>query len=38
MAIVIPGGLATSTSLNLLVVPSLHLRFARKPAEAAQAR
>jgi Cu/Ag efflux pump CusA len=32
MAIVIMGGLITATLLNLLVVPSLYLRFA-KPAE-----
>ena len=30
MAIVILGGLVTSTLLNLFVVPSLYLRFARK--------
>jgi Cu/Ag efflux pump CusA len=29
MAIVILGGLATSTLLNLLVVPALYLRFAK---------
>jgi Cu/Ag efflux pump CusA len=29
MAVVILGGLVTSTLLNLLVVPSLYLRFAR---------
>ena len=33
MAIVILGGLVTSTLLNLFVVPSLYLRFGRsKPA------
>jgi Cu/Ag efflux pump CusA len=36
MAIVIVGGLATSTLLNLFVVPSLYLRFGkgwrRRPA------
>jgi Cu/Ag efflux pump CusA len=34
MAIVILGGLVTSTLLNLLVVPTLYLRFA-KPRSAA---
>ena len=29
MAVVIVGGLITSTLLNLFVVPSLYLRFAR---------
>jgi Cu/Ag efflux pump CusA len=29
MAVVILGGLITSTVLNLLVVPSLYLRFAK---------
>jgi Cu/Ag efflux pump CusA len=29
MAIVILGGLITATMLNLFVVPSLYLRFAR---------
>jgi Cu/Ag efflux pump CusA len=29
MAIVILGGLATSTALNLLVLPSLALRYGR---------
>ncbi|MGI9436370.1 MAG: efflux RND transporter permease subunit, partial [Geminicoccaceae bacterium] len=34
MAVVIPGGLVTSTVLNLFVVPSLYLRFDRsKPVE-----
>ena len=42
LAIVILGGLATSTLLNLFVVPSLYLRFGRgrkdrQPAAAAQA-
>ncbi|MEA2389971.1 MAG: hypothetical protein QOK31_80, partial [Solirubrobacteraceae bacterium] len=32
MAIVILGGLATSTLLNLLVVPALYLRFGRRRA------
>jgi len=32
MAVVILGGLATSTLLNLFVVPSLYLRFSRRPA------
>ena len=32
MAIVILGGLITSTLLNLFVVPSLYLRFGRKRA------
>jgi Cu/Ag efflux pump CusA len=36
MAIVILGGLVTSTLLNLFVVPSLYLRFGRtKPASVA---
>jgi Cu/Ag efflux pump CusA len=30
MAIVILGGLVTSTVLNLLVVPTLYLRFGKK--------
>jgi multidrug efflux pump subunit AcrB len=34
MSLVILGGLATSTLLNLFVVPSLYLRFA-KPGELA---
>ncbi|HMI86872.1 MAG TPA: efflux RND transporter permease subunit, partial [Polyangiaceae bacterium] len=33
MAVVILGGLVTSTILNLLVVPALYLRFARPAAE-----
>jgi Cu/Ag efflux pump CusA len=36
MAIVILGGLATSTALNLLLLPALALRFGRfnpQPAE-----
>jgi len=33
MAIVILGGLATSTLLNLLVVPTLYLRFGKDPKE-----
>jgi Cu/Ag efflux pump CusA len=33
MAIVILGGLVTSTLLNLLVVPSLYLRFGKSPDE-----
>ena len=32
-AIVIIGGLVTSTLLNLFVVPSLYLQFAKSPAE-----
>jgi CzcA family heavy metal efflux pump len=36
MAFVILGGLATSTLLNLLVVPSLYLRFGRSRRERAQ--
>ena len=31
MAIVILGGLATSTLMNLFVLPALYLRFARPP-------
>jgi CzcA family heavy metal efflux pump len=34
MAIVILGGLVTSTLLNLFVTPSLYLRFGRRPAPA----
>jgi len=34
MAVVILGGLLTSTFLNLLVVPVLYLRYARSPAPA----
>jgi Cu/Ag efflux pump CusA len=30
MAFIILGGLATSTLLNLFVVPSLYLRFGRR--------
>jgi Cu/Ag efflux pump CusA len=37
MAVVILGGLATSTLLNLFVVPSLYLRFARPTGSAGQA-
>jgi CzcA family heavy metal efflux pump len=37
MAVVILGGLATSTLLNLFVVPSLYLRFSRRPLPAAAA-
>ena len=33
MAIVIIGGLVTSTLLNLFVVPSLYLQYAKSPAE-----
>ncbi len=35
MAIVILGGLVTSTLLNLFVVPSLYLRFAQRKADTA---
>jgi Cu/Ag efflux pump CusA len=35
LAVVILGGLFTSTLLNLFVVPSLYLRFARRGAAAA---
>ena len=31
MAMVILGGLFTSTLLNLIVVPSLYLRFGKRP-------
>jgi Cu/Ag efflux pump CusA len=31
MAIVILGGLLTSTLLNLFVLPALYLRFGRRP-------
>jgi Cu/Ag efflux pump CusA len=33
MAVVILGGLVTSTLLNLFVVPSLYLRFGRRGSE-----
>jgi Cu/Ag efflux pump CusA len=33
MAIVILGGLVTSTVLNLFILPSLYLRFAKKKGE-----
>ena len=33
MAVVILGGLVTSTLLNLFVVPSLYLRFGRRQSE-----
>ena len=33
MAVVILGGLVTSTVLNLFVVPSLYLRFAKPRSE-----
>ncbi len=33
MALVIAGGLLTSTALNLLVMPTLYLRFAKAPAQ-----
>jgi CzcA family heavy metal efflux pump len=35
MAVVILGGLLTSTTLNLLVVPALYLRFGRRKARVA---
>jgi CzcA family heavy metal efflux pump len=35
MAVVIMGGLITSTALNLLVMPALYLRFGRTTAKAA---
>jgi len=35
MAIVILGGLVTSTLLNLLVVPTLYLRFGRPKLQVA---
>jgi Cu/Ag efflux pump CusA len=37
MALVILGGLVTSTLLNLFVVPSLYLRFAKPKAQRHQA-
>jgi Cu/Ag efflux pump CusA len=37
MALVILGGLVTSTLLNLFVVPSLYLRFAKPKASRNQA-
>ena len=33
MAVVILGGLVTSTLLNLFVIPSLYLRFAKSRKE-----
>jgi CzcA family heavy metal efflux pump len=38
MAIVILGGLVTSTLLNLLVVPTLYMRFGKSRAEVLQAQ
>jgi Cu/Ag efflux pump CusA len=38
MAIVILGGLVTSTLLNLFVVPSLYLRFAKSTTAGQQSR
>jgi len=38
MAVVIMGGLVTSTLLNLLVMPALYLRFGRPSAQAAPER
>ena len=38
MAIVILGGLVTSTLLNLFVVPSLYLRFGKSRKEKATAQ
>jgi Cu/Ag efflux pump CusA len=35
MALVIIGGLATSTLLNLFVLPALYLRFARRRPQTA---
>lgn len=32
MAVVILGGIATSTALNMIVIPALHLKFGRAPA------
>ncbi|HEX2727637.1 MAG TPA: efflux RND transporter permease subunit, partial [Beijerinckiaceae bacterium] len=37
MAVVILGGLATSTLLNLFIIPSLYLRFAKPRSEARRA-
>jgi len=37
MAIVILGGLVTSTLLNLLVVPALYLRFGKARSNTLQA-
>jgi Cu/Ag efflux pump CusA len=36
LAVVVLGGLITSSLLNLFIVPSLYLRFARGKAEKAQ--
>jgi Cu/Ag efflux pump CusA len=36
MAIVIMGGLITSTLVNLFIVPSLYLRFGRSKKELSQ--
>jgi Cu/Ag efflux pump CusA len=36
MAVVILGGLVTATLLNLFVVPSLYLRFAKRRRERIQ--
>ena len=37
MAVVILSGLATSTLLNMLVVPTLYLKYARPPIDRAAA-
>ena len=37
MGVVILGGLLTSTALNMLVIPALYARFARRPAAATAA-
>ncbi len=36
MAVVILGGLVTSTLLNLFIVPSLYLQFGRRARRSAQ--
>jgi len=36
MAVVILGGLVTSTLLNLFIVPSLYLQFGRRSRRSAQ--
>ena len=32
MAVVILGGIATSTALNMIVIPALYLKWGRVPA------
>jgi Cu/Ag efflux pump CusA len=36
MAVVILGGIATSTALNMIVIPALYLKYGRTPARRAR--